>query len=290
MDVSVSYCADACYISFHHAYQAQAYNCEALTMQGPYCSSDQHADVSHQSCFSFALKSSNWTLFDATPASTMQGFSHFVLFAFEQELEHREKQYDGREHLDIYTNDDDEEPALCNVLTFVATSKNVNWLGPASMESIAQQIAASTGPSGPNYEYLEQLAKALWKVWDSLHPLFFFISHRSGFTCFDCRLCTLCLDQTHGTCLACSDHLLMYRASAWSELCSAAAAHESATSMDMVDKLYAYSGTLLKSAVCMLDVFTYSAQSFAWQWLLRLQSVCTVSSSEGLRACCRLAG
>ena len=85
-----------------------------------------------------------------------------------QELEHREKQYDGRERLDVYASDDDAEPALSNVLTFVATSKNVHWLGPASMESVAQQIAAATGPSGPNYEYLDCLAAALWKVSSSL--------------------------------------------------------------------------------------------------------------------------
>ena len=87
-----------------------------------------------------------------------------ILLHAVQELEHREKQYDGREHLDVYTSNSDTEPALCRVLTFVATSKNVNWLGPASMEAIAQQIAASTGPSGPNHDYLDQLAKALWKV------------------------------------------------------------------------------------------------------------------------------
>ena len=87
-----------------------------------------------------------------------------ILLYAVQELEHREKQYDGREHLDVYTSNSDTEPALCRVLTFVATSKSVNWLGPASMEAIAQQIAASTGPSGPNHDYLDQLAKALWKV------------------------------------------------------------------------------------------------------------------------------
>ena len=32
------------------------------------------------------------------------------------------------------------------------------------MESVAQQIAAATGPSGPNHEYLERLAEALWKA------------------------------------------------------------------------------------------------------------------------------
>ena len=90
---------------------------------------------------------------------------HFLTVVYlSQDLEHREKQYDGREHLDVYTSDNDTEPALRNVLTFVATSKSVNWLGPASVEAVAQQIAAATGPSGPNYEYLERLAEALWKV------------------------------------------------------------------------------------------------------------------------------
>lgn len=97
-----------------------------------------------------------------------QSASMYAIVAYvcccSQELEHREKQYDGREYLDVYTSDSDSEPALCNVLTFVATSKSVNWLGPASLESVAQQIAAAIGPSGPNHEYLDQLAKALWKV------------------------------------------------------------------------------------------------------------------------------
>ena len=93
----------------------------------------------------------------------------YSLLHVAQDLEHREKQYDGRERLDVYSSDDDSEPALSNVLTFVATSKNVHWLGPASMESVAQQIAAATGPSGPNYEYLQRLAEALWKVSSSLH-------------------------------------------------------------------------------------------------------------------------
>ncbi len=97
-----------------------------------------------------------------------QGASTYAIVAyvycFTQDLEHREKQYDGREYLDVYTSDSDSEPALCNVLTFVATSKSVNWLGPASLESVAQQIAAAIGPSGPNHEYLDLLAKALWKV------------------------------------------------------------------------------------------------------------------------------
>lgn len=85
-----------------------------------------------------------------------------------QELEHREKQFDGRLQLDIFTHEDDSQPALTDVLTYVATSKNKNWLGPASIEAIAQQIAISIGPSGHNYQYLYQLADALHKVCYSL--------------------------------------------------------------------------------------------------------------------------
>lgn len=83
-----------------------------------------------------------------------------------QELEHREKQYDGREYLDIYTGESDKEPALTHCLTFIATNKKANkqWLGPASLESVAQQIAYATGPSGQNCQYLYYLADALRKV------------------------------------------------------------------------------------------------------------------------------
>jgi ChaC-like protein len=41
---------------------------------------------------------------------------------------------------------------------------NVNWLGHAPVEEIAQTIATAHGPSGPNYVYLVQLAEALRKI------------------------------------------------------------------------------------------------------------------------------
>jgi|SRR5699024_497634 len=46
-------------------------------------------------------------------------------------------------------------------VVYIATPDNAAFLGPASDTEIATQIAHSSGPSGPNREYLLQLADAL---------------------------------------------------------------------------------------------------------------------------------
>lgn len=46
-------------------------------------------------------------------------------------------------------------------LVYIATEDNEAWLGPASDAQIARHIAASSGPSGPNRDYLLRLADAL---------------------------------------------------------------------------------------------------------------------------------
>ncbi|GAB4824086.1 hypothetical protein N2152v2_011132 [Parachlorella kessleri] len=79
-------------------------------------------------------------------------------------LEWREKQYDLRVHVDVYSRHHPDVPAVRGALTYVATSdrsRNPNYLGPAEEEVIAHQIATSQGPSGPNHEYLFRLADAM---------------------------------------------------------------------------------------------------------------------------------
>ncbi|KAK9823903.1 hypothetical protein WJX72_006269 [[Myrmecia] bisecta] len=82
-------------------------------------------------------------------------------------LEWREKQYDLREYVDIFTKESGPTPAVKGALVYIATANskaNVNYLGPAPPEDIAQQIAHAVGPSGPNYEYLYNLAEAMTKM------------------------------------------------------------------------------------------------------------------------------
>jgi cation transport regulator ChaC len=47
------------------------------------------------------------------------------------------------------------------VLVYLANSENVNYLGPDSIESIAEQVLGSHGPSGSNGEYVLKLAESV---------------------------------------------------------------------------------------------------------------------------------
>lgn len=74
-------------------------------------------------------------------------------------LDHRERGGYLRVALDIHLGGD--PPAILPARTYLATSDNPNYLGPAPLPTIAAQISRSHGPSGPNLEYLLRLAAAL---------------------------------------------------------------------------------------------------------------------------------
>ena len=90
-----------------------------------------------------------------------------------QYLEWREKQYDLRVRVDVFGKESSEQPVVKGALTYIASedrTKNLNYLGTAPAEVIAQQIASAAGPSGPNHEYLYGLAQALEQVMPSSLP------------------------------------------------------------------------------------------------------------------------
>ena len=76
-------------------------------------------------------------------------------------LDYREKGGFRRHRVDFYANTSDDQHALQGVCVYVAESENPNYLGPASLSEIAQQIFRAKGPSGPNAEYLIELAEGL---------------------------------------------------------------------------------------------------------------------------------
>jgi len=72
-------------------------------------------------------------------------------------LDHREKGGYERHELELRFSSGETAPGLL----WVATPENHNYLGPAPLEEIAAQVHAARGPSGPNVEYVLELAAAL---------------------------------------------------------------------------------------------------------------------------------
>jgi cation transport protein ChaC len=54
-----------------------------------------------------------------------------------------------------------DQGSIADVLVYMATPENPNWLGEAPLVAIAEQVRRSVGPSGPNLEYVLRLAEAL---------------------------------------------------------------------------------------------------------------------------------
>ncbi len=71
-------------------------------------------------------------------------------------LDHREVGGFDRLELEVHFRDAKRSPV--RGLVYVASQRNPNFLGPAPVEEIAEQVRRSHGPSGPNSEYVLRLA------------------------------------------------------------------------------------------------------------------------------------
>lgn len=74
-----------------------------------------------------------------------------------EELDYREKQ--GYERVMTQLSFRDHDPV--EALVYIAAPSNVNFLGPATLETIAGVVRVASGPSGNNREYVVRLARAL---------------------------------------------------------------------------------------------------------------------------------
>lgn len=76
-------------------------------------------------------------------------------------LDYREKGGFSRHSVEFYPEAADPQQPVSKVYVYVAECENPNYLGPAPIPDMAQQILCAKGPSGPNTEYLFRLAKSL---------------------------------------------------------------------------------------------------------------------------------
>ncbi|KAG1364183.1 Gamma-glutamylcyclotransferase 2-1 [Cocos nucifera] len=84
-----------------------------------------------------------------------------------QYLERRECEYDQKTSVDFYKEEDNLKPAVTGVLVFTSIpDKKINkyYLGPASLDETARQIATASGPCGNNRDYLFLLEKAMFNI------------------------------------------------------------------------------------------------------------------------------
>ncbi len=72
-------------------------------------------------------------------------------------LDHREKNGYLKRTLAVELDDG----RGCTAVTYLADPAGEHFLGPAPLVEMAEQIRASSGPSGPNTEYVLRLAEAL---------------------------------------------------------------------------------------------------------------------------------
>jgi cation transport protein ChaC len=91
------------------------------------------------------------------PGARCHGMAYLITPDVFGHLDHREKNGYLRLATDILFDDGGSEEGL----VYIATEENAAFLGEASEQDIAQHIAAAHGPSGPNRDYLLELAAAL---------------------------------------------------------------------------------------------------------------------------------
>jgi cation transport regulator ChaC len=93
----------------------------------------------------------------AEAGAVCQGVAFLVSSDTFEHLDHREKNGYLRLGIDIRFDDGNSVAGL----VYIASAQNRAWLGAASEADIARHIATTSGPSGPNRDYLLHLAQAL---------------------------------------------------------------------------------------------------------------------------------
>lgn len=104
------------------------------------------------------------------PGAICHGMAYRITPETLAPLDHREKNGYLRELTPLFFTDNvtdsdsstnEGDQAQTQGLVYLATDDNPAFLGPAPLADMARQIAHASGPSGPNRDYLVNLAQAL---------------------------------------------------------------------------------------------------------------------------------
>jgi cation transport regulator ChaC len=76
-------------------------------------------------------------------------------------LDHRERGGYARIEVEAFLVGEAAPGEMVLATTWIATTENPYYLGPAPLEAMVAQIRGATGPSGANIDYVRQLAVAL---------------------------------------------------------------------------------------------------------------------------------
>lgn len=86
-----------------------------------------------------------------------------------EQLDHRERGGYSRHVVDVVSPIGADPVAadernVDSAVMYVAGRQNPHWAGPAPVDELADQVVRAEGPSGPNVEYLVELARALREI------------------------------------------------------------------------------------------------------------------------------
>ena len=113
------------------------------------------------------------------PGAVCGGVAYLVEAPVFRQLDHREK----NGYLRVATDMTFDDGSHATGLTYIATPENEAWIGEAGEYEIARHICGAEGPSGPNDEYLLQLARALRELGQQDEHVFAIASHIENFKC-----------------------------------------------------------------------------------------------------------
>ena len=106
------------------------------------------------------------TLIPGDSSSTVWGIAYKIrqsdVDSVVKHLDYREK--GGYKRITVMFHPKEETMKPFEITIYFGNSDNINYAGEADLDTIAEQILHSVGPSGSNVEYILQLANAMREI------------------------------------------------------------------------------------------------------------------------------